>query len=137
MPPTSEPLARIMSPPPTATTFGSWRMPLCALPACVAAASSVVSVRKLTAVAALPIAVCVVCAPGEVVAQHGQRLPSAVDDCHGDRVAVLLASRQRSLRRLLRGGRRQRRVVRQHLLRIGRRGPTRDRSPSRRPESSA
>ena len=66
MPPTSEPLARIIRPPPTAMTFGNWRMPLCALPACVVAASSVVSVRKLTAVAALPTAVCVVCVPARL-----------------------------------------------------------------------
>ena len=49
-----------------ATTFGSSRMPLCGLPACVIAASSEVSMRKLTAVAALPIAVSVVCAPARL-----------------------------------------------------------------------
>ena len=38
---------------PIATTFGNSRMPLAALPACVVAASSVVSMRKLTAVAAM------------------------------------------------------------------------------------
>ena len=66
MPPTSEPLARIMRPPPSAATFGNWRTPLCGLPACVAAASSDVSVRKLTAVAALFMAVCVVWAPARL-----------------------------------------------------------------------
>ena len=119
MPPTNEPLARITSPPPMATTFGSSRMPLCGRPGCVIAASSVVSVRKLTAVAALPIAVVDRVRAREVVAQKCERPPAAVD--HGDRhgVARLLAVRERGLRRLLRGGGGQRAERGEELLRAG------------------
>ena len=82
-------------------------MPLCGRPACVVAASSVVSVRKLTAVAALPIAVWIVCAPARLSRSSDERLPAAVDDRDRDGVAVLLAARERRLRGLLRGGGRE------------------------------
>ena len=105
-------------PPPIATTFGSSRMPLCGRPASEEAASSVVSVRNESAVAGLvdrgPHRV----RTGEAVAKQHQRVTAAIDDRHGGGVALLVASGERGLRGLQRGGGRQRPVGSNELLRV-------------------
>ena len=80
MAPMSTPRARTMRPPPTATTCGSSRMPLATRPACVAAASSVVSVRNETAVQALPDRGRHRVRAGERIAQQRERVARAIDD---------------------------------------------------------
>src|SRR3972149_4096479 len=74
MPPKIDPCASIGRPPPSATTRGSCRMPLCGCPGWLRRSSSLVLVRKLTAVQALPAAGRGVPPPGGAVSGVSTRI---------------------------------------------------------------